>query len=53
MTIHPDREKILNRMIDEHQIREVLLRHTTGMDRRELGLVHSFYHPDATDGHGA
>lgn len=53
MNIHKDREKMLDLMIDEHQIREVLVRYATGMDRRELDLVRSCYHPDATDDHGA
>jgi SnoaL-like domain len=40
------------RMLDHHEIREVLLRYCRGIDRRDYDLVRSCYHPDATDDHG-
>lgn len=35
------------------EIRDVLARYTRGIDRFDLGLVRSCYHPDAHDDHGA
>lgn len=37
----------------EAQIRKVLLRYARGIDRLDLDLVRSCYHPDATDSHGS
>jgi hypothetical protein len=34
-------------------IREVVLRYCRGVDRLDLELVRSCYHPDATDSHGS
>ena len=36
----------------EAQIRRVLLRYARGVDRLDLDLVRSCYHPDGTDSHG-
>ncbi|MBM3658832.1 MAG: nuclear transport factor 2 family protein [Actinobacteria bacterium] len=37
----------------EAQIRRVLARYARGIDRLDLDLVRSCYHPDATDSHGS
>lgn len=37
----------------EAEIRRVLLRYARGVDRLDLDLVRSCYHPDATDTHGS
>jgi len=37
----------------EAEIRRVLLRYARGIDRLDLDLVRSCYHPDATDSHGS
>ena len=37
----------------EAQIRKVLLRYARGIDRLDLDLVRSCYHPGATDSHGS
>lgn len=41
------------RLIDEKEIRDVLYRYCRGIDRRDLDLVRSCYHDDATDDHGS
>jgi hypothetical protein len=41
------------RLWAEHEIRQVLLRYARGVDRLDLDLVRSCYHPDATDSHGS
>jgi hypothetical protein len=38
---------------DREEIRDVLFRYTRGIDRLDLALVRSCYHPDAHDDHGA
>jgi hypothetical protein len=37
----------------ESEIRRCLLRYARGVDRLDLALVRSCYHPDATDSHGS
>jgi hypothetical protein len=37
----------------ESEIRRCLLRYVRGVDRLDLELVRSCYHPDATDSHGS
>ena len=37
----------------ESEIRRCLLRYARGVDRLDLELVRSCYHPDATDSHGS
>ena len=39
-------------LVAENEIRSVLMRYCRGIDRRQLDLVRSCYHPDATDEHG-
>jgi hypothetical protein len=38
---------------DDLAIRRVVLRYCRGIDRLDLDLVRSCYHPDATDSHGS
>ncbi|MCU1346043.1 MAG: nuclear transport factor 2 family protein [Acidimicrobiia bacterium] len=42
----------LQEVVDERDIRKVLLRYTRGVDRRQWDMVRSCYHPDAIDEHG-
>lgn len=42
----------LRRLLDEAEIRRVLVRYAHGIDRHELELVRSCYHADAIDDHG-
>lgn len=42
-----------HRLWAEAEIRRVLLRYARGVDRLDLDLVRSCYHPDATDSHGS
>jgi ketosteroid isomerase-like protein len=37
----------------QQEIRDVLIRYTRGIDRMDVELVRSAYHPDAHDDHGA
>jgi hypothetical protein len=41
------------RMLDQHEIREVLVRYCRGIDRQDDDLIRSAYHPDAWEHHGA
>ena len=50
--MEPDQEAFLQRLRDEHDIKEVLQRYCRGVDRRDFDLVRSTYHPDARDAHG-
>ena len=43
----------LARLVDEHEIRQVLHRYCRGIDRMDRALVAACYHPDATDEHGS
>lgn len=43
----------IQQVIDAAEIRDVHLRYCRGVDRVDLELVRSCYHPDATDDHGA
>jgi SnoaL-like domain len=43
----------LQHLCDEQEIHHLLLRYARGIDRRDLELVRSCYHPDATDQHGS
>ena len=40
-------------LVAESEIRRCLLRYARGVDRLDLELVRSCYHPDATDAHGS
>lgn len=42
----------MRRFLDEEAIRKVHLRYCRGIDRMDLDLVRSCYHPDAIDDHG-
>jgi len=42
----------LERVADEHDIRQLYYRYCRGIDRRQYELVRGCYHPDATDEHG-
>jgi hypothetical protein len=43
----------LDDLIAKQEIREVLMRFCRGVDRGDIDLVRSCYHPDAEDDHGA
>lgn len=49
---NPEADAVLARLLDESEIRSVLARYARGIDRREMDVVRSCYHPDATDAHG-
>ena len=42
----------LRRFLDEEAIKKVHMRYCRGVDRMDLELVRSCYHPDAVDDHG-
>ena len=42
----------LQRMLDEQAVRDVVLRYFVGVDRRDVDLISSAYHPDAVDARG-
>ncbi len=44
--------RAITALLAENEIRSVLMRYCRGIDRRQLDLVRSCYHPDATDEHG-
>lgn len=46
------RQAALQRLLDEGEIRDVLVRYCRGVDRRDEALVRSCYHDGATDSHG-
>jgi hypothetical protein len=43
----------LRRLLDEREIRDVLMRYCRGIDRMDRALVRSCYHDGATDSHGS
>jgi hypothetical protein len=43
----------LEELSAREEIRDVLIRYTRGIDRMDVELVRSCYHPDAHDDHGA
>ena len=43
----------LRAVLDEREIRDVILRYCRGIDRMDAALVRSCYHPDAVDDHGS
>lgn len=47
-----DLEDRLRALEDQQAIRDVLMRYARGVDRCDLGLLKSAYHPDAYDDHG-
>lgn len=46
-------EEIVEELWAREQIRDCLYRYSRGIDRCDIELVRSCYHPDATDDHGA
>lgn len=42
----------LRQLLDREAIREVILRYCRGVDRADVSLLASAYHPDAADDHG-
>jgi hypothetical protein len=53
----PDRRRdpsaAIERLLDEREIRDVLMRYCRGIDRMDRALVRSCYHDGATDSHGS
>jgi ketosteroid isomerase-like protein len=47
-----DRDRKLDELLAKQEIREVILRFCRGIDRRDVELIESAFHPDATDNHG-
>ena len=45
-------DRDVRELFDEQAIRRVLARYCRGIDRLDLDLVRSCYHPDATEAHG-
>lgn len=52
MSIDDKTERALRALLDKQEIHEVLMRYCRGIDRCDSELLHSVYHPDATDDHG-
>ncbi|KAB1648331.1 nuclear transport factor 2 family protein [Pseudoclavibacter endophyticus] len=42
----------LQQLVDRQEIRDCLHRYARGLDRKDLDLLRSAFHPDATDHHG-
>lgn len=47
------RDEKLDQLIAKQEIREVLARYSRGIDRHDVEMVTSVYHPDARDRHGS
>src|SRR5579871_4204073 len=47
--IHPR----VQQLIDRQDILDCLMRYSRGVDRFDVDMIRSVYHPDATDEHGA
>jgi hypothetical protein len=45
--------RLLERLLDRQEIERVIHAYCRGIDRRDLALVRSCYHDDATDHHGS
>jgi ketosteroid isomerase-like protein len=45
------RDQAIQEMLDKHAIREVIYRYCRGVDRGDVELLTSCYHPDAFDDH--
>src|SRR5690349_21414977 len=52
MSIDDKTERALRVLLDKQEIHEALMRYCRGIDRCDAELLHSVYHPDATDDHG-
>ena len=48
----PDTQARLAELLAKQEITELLYRYCRGVDRLDMELVRSCYHPDATDSHG-
>lgn len=46
------RDQVIDDIISKQQINEVLVRYARGIDRGDLDLLKSCYHPDAIEEHG-
>jgi hypothetical protein len=42
----------LQELLDKQEIHDVLMRYCRGVDRRDVAIVRSIYHPDSHDDHG-
>jgi hypothetical protein len=51
--IEPTHEAALRELLDEREIRGVLMRYCRAVDRMDEALLRSCYHPDARDEHGS
>jgi ketosteroid isomerase-like protein len=47
-----EQDALLQRLLDESEIRQVLSRYARGIDRFDMDAVRACYHEDATDAHG-
>ena len=45
-------DSAVKELLDKQEIRDVLMRYCRGIDRLDMDLVKSCYHPDAYDDHG-
>ncbi len=52
MSIQTEQKKALSELIEKDKIREVLSRFARGIDRNDVELVRSCFHPDGTFDHG-
>ncbi|MDI2129693.1 nuclear transport factor 2 family protein [Yinghuangia seranimata] len=48
-----ENDHAVSRLLARQEIHDVVLRYCRGIDRMDLDLVRSCYHPDATDDHGS
>ena len=51
--MNAEQERRLLELLDERDIREVLMRYCTGVDRCDRELIVGCFHPDALDDHGS
>lgn len=47
-----NRDEMIDRLLDENEIRKCIYRYCRGVDRNDLDLIRSCYHPNAHDDHG-
>lgn len=45
-------DRAIEELLDKQEIRDVMMRYCRGIDRLDMDLVRSCYHPDAYDDHG-
>ena len=53
MTKNDARLQRLEEIADKREIEDVVLRYCRGVDREDIELIRSCYHPDATEEHGS